>query len=124
MDDRNLVYLPAVGFVAADADFDAAQRHRVRRRSFSLADIVDDAVAVVVETVGALVRAMRIADLLVLIEPIVFIVVRPGIERGDRWWISTKVRNATAISDGPGNKMDPKLGCYSTSTNLNWSDPK
>ena len=55
MNDRNLVHLPAIGFVAADADFDAPQRHRVRRRSFSLADIVDDSVAIVVETVRALI---------------------------------------------------------------------
>ena len=84
MDDRYLVHLPAVGFVAADANFDAPQRHRIRRRRFALADIVDNAVAIVVETIRALIGAMCIADEFILIQAIVFIMVRPRVERRGR----------------------------------------
>src|SRR5262245_3178704 len=50
--------LPSVRLIATNPNLDSPQRHRIRRRSFALAGIIDDAVAVVIKTIRAFVRGI------------------------------------------------------------------
>ena len=80
LNDRNLMHLPAIGLVAADANFDPPERHRIRRRRFALADVIDNPIAIVVKTVGALIGTIfgishRSIRQVILIKAVVFVVV-------------------------------------------------
>ena len=57
MPDSHLPYLPALGLVASDPDFNPAERNRVGRRGFAFACIVDYSITVAIDTVGSFVRA-------------------------------------------------------------------
>ena len=78
--DSHLADLPARGFVAADADFKAAERERIGRRGFLFSWFVNLAVLRVcpdgvIESIGALVRPGNA----IFVDAICFVMAAPGV---------------------------------------------